>query len=859
MIPSLLVVDERPPTHEPPASPLASAGLELPVAGDAGDPLDTVRRPAAPELGLELETQVDPCRLLATVARAAGAILRSRYAVVAVGAAPGTPRYAASHGMTPVEEERVTGAVDLRAGELGALLADGRPRRLEGLRGDGSTLGLAPGHPAVDRLLAVRIATATAAHGWLYVANPFSGGAYGDDDEQLALGLAGLLAPACERPILLAELQRHADRIARLTRARAVLSGINSAIVRIHDRRELLQEACRIAIAEGQFDLAWVATVDVDSPVDVLACAGDDAEGLEALAPRLRPVDLASRALRELRPVVCNDVSREPALAEGANELLARGYRSLAVLPLVVDRRAVALLNLLAREPELFDADEIEVLLDLADDISFGLQSIHGREQLDQLAHYDALTGLANQTLFRDRLRLYLQGAAEVDGSVAVIEIDLDSFAALNDTLGRHVGDILLRGVAERLERQFLDKGLVARVGADSFGVVVGGLKKETDASAVLEHRIFDAILADPLPVGEHELRLTAHAGIALYPMDGRDADTLLEKADAALKRARSQGDRFLFYEPAMTARAAQRLLLEQRMRDAVAHHQFELHYQTRVSARTGELLGLEALLRWNDPESGLVMPGSFIPALEESGMIVEVGSWVQLEALSQMRRWRHAGFDPPRVAVNVSAVELRQPDFFSKVESAIDAAGAEAEDLELEITESLIMDRLEVNRSTLHQIRDLGVTIAIDDFGTGYSSLAYLAQLPADSLKIDHSFVLGMADDSNSLAIVSAVISLAHSLRLKVVAEGVESIAQAELLRSMGCDELQGYLISRPQPAAAIEPLLPRGGRPAAGAAAGDPSSASSSRRRRQRAGSPAATRERSEPQRFPFQLEAS
>jgi len=832
-MPSLLLVDERPPSRELLARPLASAGLVLPGAGDGVNAVDAARRlPAAPELGLVLEAQDDPCRLLATVARAAGAILRSRYAVVAVGAAAGTPRCAASHGMTRVEAARVTDAVDLPGGELGALLADGRPRRLEGLRGDGSALGLAAGHPAVDRLLAVRVATATAVHGWLYVADRFGGGAYSDDDEQLALDLADLLAPAYERLVLLAELERHADRIARLTRIRAVLSGINSAIVRIHDRRELLQEACRIAVTEGVFDLAWVATVDVDSPVDVVARAGDDADGLEALAPRVpagNPASIgpASRALRELRPVVCNDVSREPALGELANELLARGYRSLAVLPLVVERRAVALLNLVAREPELFDADEIRVLTELADDISFGLQSIDRQEQLDQLAYYDPLTGLANQTLFRDRLRQYLQGAAEVDGSVAVIEIDLDSFAELNDTLGRQVGDILLRGVAERLEEQFLDKGLVARVGADSFGVVIGGLKRDTDASAVLEHRIFGAILAEPLPVGEHALRLTAHAGIALYPMDGRDADTLLEKADAALKRARTQGDRSLFYEPAMTARAAQRLLLEQRMRDALANHQLELHYQPRVSARTGELLGLEALLRWNDPESGLVMPGSFIPALEESGMIVEVGRWVQLEALSQVRRWRHAGFDPPRVAVNVSAVELRQPDFFRNVEQAIATAGADPADLELEITESLIMDRLEVNGSTLHQIRDLGVAIAIDDFGTGYSSLAYLARLPADSLKIDHSFVLGMVDDSNSLAIVSAVISLAHSLRLKVVAEGVESIAQAELLRSMGCDELQGYLIARPQPAAAIEPLLRRGDRPTADACSEDPSSA--------------------------------
>jgi EAL domain-containing protein (putative c-di-GMP-specific phosphodiesterase class I) len=307
----------------------------------------------------------------------------------------------------------------------------------------------------------------------------------------------------------------------------------------------------------------------------------------------------------------------------------------------------------------------------------------------------------------------------------------------------------------------------------------------------------------------EDEVRVTARAGIALHPGDGDDAGTLFQNAEAALKRAQASGERALFYAPEINARAAERLGLESRLRRAVESEEFVLHYQPRFDAASGAIAGLEALIRWRDPERGLIPPGSFIPVLEESGMIAEVGRWALASALGDHRRWREAGREPPRVAVNVSAIELRRRRYADEVGGALADAGAEPGTLELEITESLIMADVEASTAMLRRLGELGVAVAVDDFGTGHSSLAYLAKLPVGSLKIDRSFVATMMEDSNSMAIVSTVISLAHALKLRVVAEGVETEEQAKILRLMKCDEMQGFLFSKPVPAEEVAALL--------------------------------------------------
>jgi EAL domain-containing protein (putative c-di-GMP-specific phosphodiesterase class I) len=362
--------------------------------------------------------------------------------------------------------------------------------------------------------------------------------------------------------------------------------------------------------------------------------------------------------------------------------------------------------------------------------------------------------------------------------------------------------------VAARLREALDEPSILARISADTFAVALAGLRHGTDAATVLHDRIL-AALQRPFMDGEDEIRITARAGIALYPGDGDDAATLFQNAEAALKRAQASGERALYYAREINAQAAEKLALESRLRGAVEREEFVLHYQPRFDAEGGRPVGLEALIRWQEPERGLIPPGRFIPILEESGMIVEVGAWALARALSDHRRWLEAGLAPPRVAVNVSAIELRRGGFADAVGRALADAGAGPEALELEITESLIMEDVEATLGMLRGLRDLGVAIAIDDFGTGHSSLAYLARLPVKSLKIDRSFIDAMLEDSNRMAIVSTVISLAHALKLRAVAEGVETEEQAKILRLMKCDELQGFLFSRPIPADEIAALL--------------------------------------------------
>jgi EAL domain-containing protein (putative c-di-GMP-specific phosphodiesterase class I) len=294
--------------------------------------------------------------------------------------------------------------------------------------------------------------------------------------------------------------------------------------------------------------------------------------------------------------------------------------------------------------------------------------------------------------------------------------------------------------------------------------------------------------------------------GIAVFPADGSDADTLFKNAEAALKKAKESGEHFLFYQREMNARVAEILLLENKMRRALDQQQFVLHYQSKIELATGTISGLEALIRWNDPETGLVPPIQFIPLLEETGMILEAGRWAILEALKEYERWSKQGLMPPRIAVNVSPIQLRQKGFVDVVRDALRASGTEPPGLDLEITESLIMEDIKGNIEKLRAVRDLGVNIAIDDFGTGYSSLGYLAKLPVNALKIDRSFIITMAEDRDSMNIVSTIISLAHTLALKVVAEGVDSEEQSRLLKQLKCDQIQGYLFSKPLPAAQVK-----------------------------------------------------
>ncbi len=601
-----------------------------------------------------------------------------------------------------------------------------------------------------------------------------------------------------------------ADRIAYLNRVYAVLSGINTLIVRVHDRDELFREACRIAFEAGGFRMSLIGIVDRDTMKIVpVASAGKDEALLSAIKGILSsnegaPTTMIARAIREKKTVVSNDSQSDPSVLF-SKQYAESGVRSMAILPLIVSDEAVGVLALYAGESEFFHEEEMNLLTELAGDIAFAIDHIDKQERLHYLAYYDALTGLANHSLFLDRVAQYMRSAVSGRHKLALFLIDLERFKNINDSLGQPAGDALLRQVAEWLTRNVGDANLLARVGADHFAVVLPDVKQESDVARVLE-KTMDAFLEHPFRLNDAVFRIAIKVGVALFPDDGASADALFKNAEAALKKAKASGDRYLFYTQKMTEMVVGKLTLENQLRQALDNEEFVLHYQPKVNLVSGKLTSAEALIRWNDPRTGLVPPGRFIPILEEIGLIREVGRWALRKAIEDYLRWRAAGLAAVRIAVNVSPLQLRNRDFIAEIKQAIGIDAQAAGGLELEITESLIMEDVRHSIASLQAIRAMGVTIAIDDFGTGFSSLSYLAKLPVDTLKIDRSFVIDMTAGPEGLALVSTIINLAHSLKLKVVAEGVETEEQSRLLRLLDCDEMQGYLFSKPVPSEIFE-----------------------------------------------------
>lgn len=593
-------------------------------------------------------------------------------------------------------------------------------------------------------------------------------------------------------------------KVVRLNRVYSVLSEINTAIVRIHDRNDLFEEACRIAVEQGKFQLAWIGLLDpVTLDVMQVARAGHDDGYLDQIKLTAKQnVDgsclMTAEAINEQKPVICNDIATGEQMARWRTEALARNYRSVTVFPLVVQGTSLGVFVLYASEPDFFDEQEMKLLTEMAGDISFALDHIEKEEKLNYLAYFDAVTGLPNRELFHDRLEQRVSVAHSEGKTFSVIILDIERLRVINETLGRQAGDGVLRAIARRLEGVLDETDIVASVGGDSFAITTRRWGDESNAAHFLEE-LQPKVLGQPFTVGDHELRVSAKAGIALYPADGNNAGTLVRNAEAALQDAKKTGNQYQFYAPQMNARVAEKLTLENKLRRAIEHDQFVLYYQPKIALATGLMSGLEALIRWNDPETGLVPPVKFIPLLEETGMIYEVGKWVLRQAISDFNKWREDGLKPPRIAVNVSPLQLRRRDFNADLQKAIEEGKGAGDCLELEITESLVMENIEENIPKLRAVRELGATIAIDDFGTGYSSLSYIAKLPINALKIDRSFIVEMPNTPDAMSIVQSIMSLAHSLSLKVIAEGVDSEEQVKLLRLLRCDEVQGYLYSKP------------------------------------------------------------
>jgi diguanylate cyclase (GGDEF)-like protein/PAS domain S-box-containing protein len=430
-------------------------------------------------------------------------------------------------------------------------------------------------------------------------------------------------------------------------------------------------------------------------------------------------------------------------------------------------------------------------------------------DRIEHLAYWDALTNLPNRALLRDRVEQSIAGAHREGGGLAMLFLDLDHFKNINDSLGHAAGDKVLKELALRLTSPLREMDTVGRLGGDEFLIILPGAN--ADAAAHVAQKLL-VESRQPFFLESRALTVTPSIGVAMYPKDGSNFDELLKAADTAMYQAKGEGrNAYRFYTRDMNQAVFQRMVLESNLHRALRMNEFELHYQAKFDRDGQKLVGAEALIRWHQEDVGMISPAQFIPVAEESGLILSIGQWVLKETCRQIREWINRGLPPVRVAVNVSARQFAAKNVVEEVRKALQAEGLGGDILEIEITESLLAQDLEYTQAALQGLRALGVTIAIDDFGTGYSSLSYLKRFPIDRLKIDQSFVRDLETDKDDRAIATAVITLGHSLGMRVIAEGVETAQQAEILRALGCDEMQGYYLLRPVPATEIGALLER------------------------------------------------
>jgi len=632
------------------------------------------------------------------------------------------------------------------------------------------------------------------------------------------------LGSAVERALREAELrvaklksqqnqQEQAVRLQRLTRTYRMLSSTSSAILRLRNRRELLEEVCRIGVQQGGYECVAISLCDPGTTaLRPLARAGTGTTGKAAIAPA--SIDEAAdsvlneRALRAAAPTVVNDLAEEPQGPSQFEALIARGYKAAAALPLLIDGTAIGVVTVYSGQSGVFDPVEIGVLLELTANLTFALQYLEKDEAVHFLSYFDRLTGLAQRPLFCQRLAQTLD--AEAGGSRTVVVFDVQKLGAINDTLGRYVGDRLIETIAARLKQTFVNSDCVAYFGGGTFAVTLENAGGSTDTGRWLQNAATQ-VFVEPFKIDGLELRPAIRSGVAFYPQDAADADSLVQNAEAALKVAREDNEKYMLYGLVTKLPTSRGLALEARLAGALDRQEFLLHYQPKVNIESGRIEGFEALLRWQDTEDGLVPPTVFIPLLERSGAIVDVGEWVLLQAVRDIRKWRGEGLAAFRVAVNVSPLQLRRRDFVDRVLSGVEPAMNVAAGVDIEITESMLMQDLELSILKLSKLREAGIGVAIDDFGTGFSSLRLLARLPVDTLKIDRSFIQGISETPQGMTLVTTVIDLARAFGMQTVAEGVETVEQLKSLRRSGCGQAQGFLFARPAPAAEVPGMFAR------------------------------------------------
>ncbi len=650
--------------------------------------------------------------------------------------------------------------------------------------------------------------------------------------EDLRAANARLAEQDAAKTTLYAKLERELERrveartaeVARLTRVLQMLSGINTALVRIRNRDEVVAEACRLAHRTGGYALAMVALIDPVSRVARPAgWAGFDflsqpSQAFPVADREERDTSLMGRVIRTGVPVLCEDIRAATYPVEQLETMIVAGVRSLACIPLHIDGTPVGAFLFGTRDEEVIRPDEMRLLEELAGNLSFALQFLDKQDAVHFLSYFEPLTGLAKRSLFCERLNRLLARGSQALPRLAVTVFDLMHLAVINDSLGRHTGDRLLQCVAERLREHFPDTEQLCHLGGGTFACVRTLPERTGTESTGLDDAI-TRLFSQSLVVDGRQVQVEVKSGVACYPEDGREASRLVQNAEAALKVAKTSGERYLHHRLEMNAELVRRVSMEQRLRGALESEQFVLYYQPKVSLGTGEVRGVEALLRWVDPEQGVLAPGEFLPLLESSGLMPAVGAWALRQAAADCRLWRRSGAPPVRIAVNCTPAELRRRNVAREILDIVgDLSGPSAWGIDLEITEGALAGDASACIHTLRLLRASGMNIAIDDFGTGYSSLGRLSQLPIDTLKIDRSFTARLPADRDCCTLVSSVIALAHAFGMSTVAEGVETREQFDHLLQAGCDESQGYFHSPPLPRSKFEAwlLAPRNSRAA-------------------------------------------
>jgi diguanylate cyclase (GGDEF)-like protein len=631
------------------------------------------------------------------------------------------------------------------------------------------------------------------------------------------------LAPTVRRALEEAEAKvvrrRQEQQIERFNSVLRMLSGINSAVVRIRDRKALLEEACRLAVAVGGYASAVVALRNRKSrSIEASAWSGTSESAAQRLvivaaqmtAKKHGPrVDHAETIIRftysEGRSTSQRRRTVDRSAAPGATTGEPSRAQAVFALPLVVDKTRIGIMVIAAHEPEGLGNDELRMLREVAANLSYALQY---QRKYTKVRYFDILTGLARRSLFCDRIGRWLQGR---EGGGAIAIVDIENLTAINDAFGRHSGDFLLQAVADRLKRRFPETELLAHFSGGTFAVAQA-LTESPDANLPKLHAEIDGLFGSAFRLDGKDVLIAARSGVALYPEDGTDPDALVQKAEATLRTAKLGRERHRQYSAAAHSAGLARVALERKLRVALEMGQFELHYQPTVSVRSRRIQSAEALLRWKDPVGGLISPGEFLPILESSGLIVDVGTWVIERAAMDCRDWQKQGLAPIRIAVNISPAQLRCADFVDRFLQATRDWATDHGGLDVEITEGALVDEYSGEVSKLKSLRACGVNVAIDDFGTGYSSLSRLSHLPIDTLKIDRYFIGQIATDARVNQLVSSMISIAGAFQMTVVAEGVETQEQLAALALLGCDRSQGYLHARPVPANEFAQLLREG-----------------------------------------------